>query len=471
MKPASYLAGLIIGISLMMSTSFAQHTSGQLGLSAYASGIKLIGGEGDHSIINYASSLSLKYSFSKTLTSEIVIGLGWVRPRDPDSHFKVMPGAPYRTYLYPWNLNLRFNFFPDQRIIPYIGAGAGITYWNLRDISEEDKWFPIPESGSSISGRHSNFTTLGMLGVTFFITKKIGLDLGGRYLHLFDQKLDNIGTDDINNGLVEVRLGLGFFFGGIHDSDKDGIENKNDQCPDEPEDFDGFEDDDGCPEIDNDDDGIPDYLDQCPNEMEDLDGFEDDDGCPDLDNDNDSITDKEDKCPNEPEDFDGIEDDDGCPELDNDGDGIPDHMDKCPDQAETFNDYLDEDGCPDEKPEPLFTEDRIKLVLPEITFASGKTTLTENAMQALDKVFQSLQAEPEIHLEIRGYTDSIGSSASNLNLSQRRAETVKDYLVKKGVVFERLRAIGYGEANPIASNKTQEGRAKNRRIEFVLIED
>ena len=168
----------------------------------------------------------------------------------------------------------------------------------------------------------------------------------------------------------------------IRDSDGDGIPNTIDKCPFVPEDKDGFQDADGCPDDDNDGDRKPDITDKCPNEAEDLDGFEDDDGCPDLDNDKDGIPDLEDKCPNEPEDgvppfthdgcpgagrdadgdgildaddkcpleeedFDHFEDGDGCPDLDNDGDGIPDAIDKCPLCPEDKDGFQDEDGCPD----------------------------------------------------------------------------------------------------------------------------
>jgi outer membrane protein OmpA-like peptidoglycan-associated protein len=131
------------------------------------------------------------------------------------------------------------------------------------------------------------------------------------------------------------------------DSDGDGILDKNDKCPFEAEDFDGFEDDDGCPDPDNDRDGIPDSKDKCRDAPEDFDGFQDEDGCPDLDDDNDGIPDVDDKCRNEPEDKDGFQDEDGCPDPDNDGDGIPDAKDMCPNGPEDFDGFRDEDGCPD----------------------------------------------------------------------------------------------------------------------------
>jgi hypothetical protein len=131
------------------------------------------------------------------------------------------------------------------------------------------------------------------------------------------------------------------------DNDGDGIPDAVDKCPDEPEDRDNWQDEDGCPDPDNDGDGIPDVLDKCPYEPEDKDGFSDEDGCPDPDNDNDGIPDDLDKCPDEPEDRDGFEDADGCPDPDNDGDGVPDAQDKCPTQAEDHDGWQDDDGCPD----------------------------------------------------------------------------------------------------------------------------
>ncbi|MFP4164545.1 MAG: DUF5723 family protein [Chitinispirillaceae bacterium] len=146
---------------------------------------------------------------------------------------------------------------------------------------------------------------------------------------------------------AELSGGISFRWGMKTDKDKDGILDKVDECPEIPEDFDGFEDEDGCPDYDNDNDGIPDTLDQCMNDPEDPDGFEDGDGCPDYDNDNDGYPDTLDKCPDEPEDFDEFEDEDGCPDYDNDNDGVPDTLDQCINEPEDLDGFQDEDGCPD----------------------------------------------------------------------------------------------------------------------------
>jgi hypothetical protein len=133
------------------------------------------------------------------------------------------------------------------------------------------------------------------------------------------------------------------------DNDGDGILDMDDDCPDAAEDRDGFADLDGCPDLDNDEDGIPDLRDACPDQAEDLDGHRDSDGCPDefIDKDGDGVPDDEDLCPNSAEDLDGFEDTDGCPDPDNDLDGISDLQDKCPNEAEDYDGDRDDDGCPD----------------------------------------------------------------------------------------------------------------------------
>jgi outer membrane protein OmpA-like peptidoglycan-associated protein len=214
--------------------------------------------------------------------------------------------------------------------------------------------------------------------------------------------------------------------------------------------------------VDKDNDGISDDIDQCPEIPEDLDGYEDSDGCPDYDNDKDGIYDSRDKCPMEREDKDGYEDLDGCPEMDNDGDGVTDAADGCPNDPETFNGYKDQDGCPDKKP----VEIKQRLVLEGINFRLGSAELLDESYMILDGVFNSLEAFPNVKVEIVGHTDNVGNARANMILSMERAQSVKDYLVNRGVSPNRIKVKGLGESEPIASNRTARGRAKNRRIEF-----
>ncbi len=249
---------------------------------------------------------------------------------------------------------------------------------------------------------------------------------------------------------------------GPGDIDGDGILDDVDKCPRVPEDLDGFEDEDGCPEDDNDADGIADKVDSCPMIPEDRDGFEDTDGCPDPDNDNDGIADKIDACPSEPEDKDNFEDDDGCPDPDNDKDGIPDVADKCP-----LEPGVPPDGCPKKYVNVVVTDTKIE-IKQTVYFDTNKATIKKVSFGLLNEVAQALKDNPKIKVEVGGHTDSQGNDNSNLKLSQNRANSVRKYLIGQGVAAERMTAKGYGENVMIADNRTADGRAQNRRVEFVI---
>ncbi len=220
------------------------------------------------------------------------------------------------------------------------------------------------------------------------------------------------------------------------------------------------------PPTDPDGDGIAGKSDKCPDIAEDKDGFEDDDGCPEPDNDKDGIADPQDKCPMKPENMNGIDDDDGCPEEDTDGDGIWGSRDKCPDEPETKNGFQDADGCPDEIPSNL---KKFTGVIEGINFKTGQATILPGSYSILDRAVAVLKEYADIRLEISGHTDSKGKSDYNRDLSQRRADSVKMYFIANGVDGARLTTIGYGMDRPVADNKTESGRSKNRRTEFRLL--
>jgi outer membrane protein OmpA-like peptidoglycan-associated protein len=253
------------------------------------------------------------------------------------------------------------------------------------------------------------------------------------------------------------------------DRDRDGVRNFDDECPDDAEDRDGFRDDDGCPEPDNDGDLIADAADECPTDPEDRDGFEDADGCADPDNDGDGILDPADQCIADPEDRDDWRDGDGCPEADNDGDGFPDAQDQCPLEAETVNEVADDDGCPD-----LVRVDRetaqIRILEP-VFFATNRDAILDRSFPMLEEMVRVITEHPEIgRVAIEGHTDDRGRDARNLDLSNRRAQSVMRFLVEHGIPADRLTAQGFGETRPAAPNTTSEGRAQNRRVEFRLID-
>ncbi len=251
------------------------------------------------------------------------------------------------------------------------------------------------------------------------------------------------------------------------DRDRDGIVDELDRCPDDPEDKDGFEDQDGCPDDDNDKDGVIDRHDDCPMDPEDKDGFEDGDGCPDLDNDKDGLPDKVDRCPDEPEDKDGFEDQDGCPDDDNDKDGILDAKDLCPDEPETVNNYADHDGCPDEERVRVVGD---KIVLDDrVHFRTNSHIIRGVSYPLLEKLSKLVSEHPEYtHISVEGHADSRGSEDFNQKLSQRRAESVLEFMVKHGVDRERLSATGYGSSRPLVDAKTEHAYLLNRRVEFVV---
>lgn len=174
------------------------------------------------------------------------------------------------------------------------------------------------------------------------------------------------------------------------------------------------------------------------------------------DPDGDGILGAKDGCPLEAEDFDNFRDDDGCPEADNDLDGIGDSIDRCATDAETINGYADGDGCPD-----AYHPD-----LPAVVFAKGSSNFTAESAALLDKAFQTLQANPVFRVELGGHSSSDESSRV---LSLRRAEAVKDYLIRRGVSAERLRVLGYRGGQPLTTDKSSAGRAKNRRVELKLL--
>jgi OOP family OmpA-OmpF porin len=169
---------------------------------------------------------------------------------------------------------------------------------------------------------------------------------------------------------------------------------------------------------------------------------------------------------NDPETVNEYKDEDGCPEADPDNDGFYDEQDSCPNEPESDNGYKDGDGCPDEVPEEVA---RFTGVIQGITFDTDKDTIRKSSKKTLDAAVKVLTEHKEIRIEIGGHTDSEGERDHNLDLSRRRAESVKKYLVENGIEESRITTVGYGPDKPVDTNDTKAGRANNRRIEFVPI--
>ncbi len=220
---------------------------------------------------------------------------------------------------------------------------------------------------------------------------------------------------------------------------------------------------------DTDGDGIVDADDRCPSKPEDRDGHADADGCPDLDNDGDGLSDLEDGCPNEPEDVDGTLDTDGCVDPDDDGDGILDVVDLCPKAAETFNGLDDTDGCPDEALTRVRLERNQVLLLEPLAFNSKTTELTAASYLVLNELSVLLDSHATMRVRIEAHTDAGGDSAGNDLLTAQQAQLITEYLVEQGIDRDRMEVIGYGARMPIDTNRTPDGRQRNRRIEIYVI--
>ncbi|HEY2732481.1 MAG TPA: OmpA family protein, partial [Polyangiales bacterium] len=218
---------------------------------------------------------------------------------------------------------------------------------------------------------------------------------------------------------------------------------------------------------DRDHDGIDDAHDKCPDQPEDHDGFQDEDGCPDPDNDNDKIPDVKDKCPNDPEDYDEFEDEDGCPDPDNDYDGFLDADDQCPNEAEVVNGVDDYDGCPDEG---LITMDKDRIVLEErVLFDTDRARISHEARPILKAIVKLKEQHPEwTLLRIEGHADARGSAQYNQELSERRANHVMLELIKLGFPADEIHAVGYGSTRLRDKRDEEEAHQRNRRVEFVV---
>ncbi|MBX7116378.1 MAG: OmpA family protein [Myxococcaceae bacterium] len=216
---------------------------------------------------------------------------------------------------------------------------------------------------------------------------------------------------------------------------------------------------------DGDNDGVPDKVDRCPTEPETVNGVDDADGCPDYapDSDGDGTPDNKDGCVYEP----GPQEYDGCP--DRDGDQIPDNVDKCPDEFGV----PEREGCPapPDEPQVVLESDRIR-VNNNVLFETAQAIIQPQSFSMLDGVAKVLRDNPDVGpVLIEGHTDNRGSRPYNLDLSQRRAKAVENYFVSKGIHRKRLRSQGFGFDRPVATNETPLGRAKNRRTDFRLVDE
>jgi OmpA-OmpF porin, OOP family len=323
-----------------------------------------------------------------------------------------------------------------------------------------------------LTGNKYGFPLEALLAMKVYMARNSYFQFGGG-AGVLQGKLTPSSIQGTGNmiGSPQWRVFLGFIFEpSIGDRDGDGIKDDVDKCPDDPEDFDDFEDEDGCPDPDNDRDGILDRDDKCPNEPETKNGFEDADGCPDtldLDRDGDGIPDRLDKCPDDPEDKDGFEDKDGCPDLDNDKDHILDAVDMCPNQPETYNGYQDQDGCPDRQfgTKYVICPD---VIMDRIYFAEQSATIKPASKPILDQLAKTLKANPSV-VSVTCVGQASSEERYPPSLSLARAKAVMTYLVRGGIAAKRLHAVGKGIEPDAGVPLGQTGPDVHRVVHFDMV--
>jgi OmpA-OmpF porin, OOP family len=402
------------------------------------------------------------------------------------------------------NLNLKYKFNngyicnEDAAIAPFVFVGAGAVHINSVRFGDNN-----PDRLEPISEAVIKANLSAGAGLLFQFSDRFGIEVSNTVQAPMYDGWDANAGGDWNDVYLEHSVGLIFGLKKPVDTDGDGVSDKKDQCQDTPTGV--AVDSKGCP-MDVDGDGVADYLDKCPNETgmktmngcpdKDKDGVSDiDDKCPDApgiqrfagcpDSDGDGVEDSKDKCPNQK----GVDIFEGCP--DTDGDGVQDANDKCPNTekgvkvdaagcaADTDGDGVidSRDRCPTTKGDPnnngcpVIKEEvkkRLKFATRGINFETGKATLKTSSYAMLDEIVDIMNQYPDYSLRMGGHTDDVGTAEANQMLSQNRVNSVKEYLVSKGVSEARIDAVGFGESKPIASNKTAAGKAQNRRVELEL---
>jgi len=421
MKPQVLIISLGIFLSLIISAdcSFGQIKEQSFSLSPQIGGYLFEGNQDlDH---GFTFGAGLGYNFTKHWASEFVLD---IVPTENST-----TGADVDAYLY--RLDGLYHFRPESRLVPYLGAGIGGITLDPKNGGNTD-YFAINYGG----------------GLKYFIKENIALRGDVRHV---------ISFGDTHSNLIYTAA-LAFIFGGGKeampselDSDGDGVTDGKDKCPNTP--MGTLVDSQGCP-MDSDGDGVPDSLDKCPDTPRGV--SVDANGCP-LDRDGDGVADYLDRCPGTPA---GISvETDGCP-PDSDGDGVADYLDKCPDTPMDLK--VTADGC------PIVMKEKVTIDI-DIRFDTDKTDIKPQYFNQLKKVADFMATYPETKAVIEGHSDSVGPAAYNKKLSQRRADSVRMYLINNfNIDPSRISAIGFGEQKPIASNDTEEGRSQNRRIQAVL---
>jgi len=483
-----FFTAIIFSVLLFSSISFSQGKvqrynpfSGTIVFSVEG-GVTLASTDYDGLGVDYLGRASLEYFFPSSVQSGFGLrffgSTGFIKGDDAS-----MDPQNFRTGITTFGGGAVFILSLSDKVYSYLFAGVSNLSFNPK--GEGGEKLPNNKAGKySLNEVNYNLE----LGLRFPVTPNLSLNVSGGVQLSPNDWLDDKAIGTTNDLFFTALGGISYSFLTKIDSDEDGVIDADDACPNTPA---GIRVDEfGCP-LDTDNDGVPDYLDDCPGTPKNVKVNEF--GCP-LDTDNDGVPDYTDICPDTPK---GIAVDElGCP-YDLDADGVPDYLDKCPDtpygvevnkngcpldsDLDGVPDYLDqcpgtlpgrqvdETGCEitSKVPEPVFEEPEqlnAFILSAGTSFAFNSADLKPAAYPELENLLKEMKKYPMSRWKIEGYTDNIGSETGNLRISKMRAEAVANYFISRGIPKGRFVIKGLGSKNPVANNKTEEGREKNRRV-------
>jgi outer membrane protein OmpA-like peptidoglycan-associated protein len=490
------VASLFIAVLLLNTSVFSQGTktqkynpySGTVVLSVEA-GATLTSTDYEGLGADYLGRLSIEYFFPAWVKSSFGLrafgSAGFLSGNDPG-----LDPEEFRTNISTLGFGVIFILSVNDDLFPYFFAGIS----NLNFDPKGEGGVRLPNNEEETYKRNEmNYNA--ELGIKYPVTENLSVNFNAGIQMSPNDWLDDQAKGTSNDMFFTIMGGISYSFLTEYDIDGDGVIDSDDQCPNTPAgikvdefgcpldtDKDGVADFmDDCPEtpkgakvdskgcaLDTDKDGVPDYMDLCPGTQRGI--LVDDYGCP-FDRDADGVPDHLDKCADTPYDIDV--DKNGCP-VDSDLDGVPDHLDQCPGTMPGMQ--VDEHGCeltPVIIPEPIIEEtgpiENVTLS-GETSFGFNSSELKPAAFAQLDKILDEMKKYPMSRWRIEGHTDNVGSKEGNTKMSQMRAESVLNYFVSRGIPKGRFTVAGLGSIEPIADNKTPEGRAKNRRVEIIRVD-
>ncbi|MCB9202727.1 MAG: OmpA family protein [Flavobacteriales bacterium] len=443
---------LLVSVAVLISSiAFAQNSDNPwyIGVGAHATdhtakNLKGFGDTDDMSFTPPLSKITVARSINRSFAVDIQASVGEVDDKylQIKDELFVLAGAGVR-YKFANGYLIGENSWFD----PYLRVGGNYhkyAYSGLKIVEGVNTLTAYDEDGTKselltkdFEGQDDSFVVNGGLGINFWIAPTFGINLESQYNM-------NLSDDQNYTDFLQHSVSFVFRFGNT-DKDKDGIKDKDDECPEIP----GIAEFNGCPDTDG--DGIKDSEDECPTEA----GPKENNGCPWGDEDGDGVTDNLDDCVDEA----GPAENNGCPWPDTDGDGILDKDDKCPNEACPAGDSrCTNDGC---------KRDIVKEAtkqLEGLLFDSAKATIRPEGKEKLDTAAQIIKDAQGEKFYVDGHTDNTGSLSFNRKLSVKRAQAVVKALEERGVSAGTLEARGFGPDQPIADNDTPEGRQQNRRV-------